>query len=170
MKSAKTKPNSLVHCSIARSIEKMGDSWGLLILRDLGHGLSKYDEIRENLGISPDTLSKRLSMLIEEGMVMKEIYQDNPPRAKYVLTTAGKDFLPVLAMIMTWGNKHASPNGVDTQLVDRKTHKKVTPIVVDAKSGEPIEFAKLCFAGGPANAPGKTKALQERGLPVTAAK
>lgn len=157
-------------CSISRSIDKIGDTWSLLILRDLGQGLSKYDEIRENLEISPATLSKRLSMMVEEGLVAKEIYQDNPLRAKYVLTSMGKDFLPVLAMIMVWGNKYASPNGVDTQLVDKKNHKKVSPIVVDAKSGEPIEFAKLTFAGGPGNSPGKTKILKKRGLPLTAAK
>src|ERR1700761_264289 len=138
-------------CSISRAIEKIGDSWSLLILRDLGQGLAHFDEFQKNLLIAPGVLSKRLAALVAEGLVRKELYQDNPPRAKYVLTKAGEDFLPVLVMIMVWGNEHSSPRGLYTQLVDRKTQKKVSPIVVDAKSGEPLEFGKLTFAGGPAN-------------------
>lgn len=154
-------------CSISRSLDRIGDSWSFLILRDLGQGLSKYDEIRNNLEISPATLSKRLAILVEEGLVVKRIYQDNPPRAEYVLTPMGYDFLPVLAIIMVWGNKYASPNGIDTQLIDEKTHKKVTPVVIDSKTGKPIDFDTLLFAGSPANFPNKTKILKKRGLPVT---
>src|ERR1700761_7133559 len=119
-------------CSISRAIEKIGDSWSLLILRDLGQGLAHFDEFQKNLLIAPGVLSKRLSALVEGGLVRKELYQDNPPRAKYVLTKAGEDFLPVLAMIMAWGNKHSSPDGIDTDLVDKTTLKRVTPVVVDS--------------------------------------
>jgi DNA-binding HxlR family transcriptional regulator len=157
-------------CSISRSIDKIGDSWSLLILRDLSNGLSKYEELKNSLEIPPATLSKRLSALVGEGLLTKEIYQDNPPRAKYVLTDIGKDFLPVLAIIMMWGNKHASPNGIDTQLVDSKTHKKVVPIIVDRETGKEIDFTKIIYAGGPANSPGKIKRLKERGIPLNAAK
>src|ERR1700761_757635 len=136
-------------CSISRAIDKIGDSWSLLILRDLGQGLAHFDEFQKNLLIAPGVLSKRLSTLVQEGLVRKELYQDNPPRAKYVLTKSGEDFLPVLAMIMVWGNKHSSPRGIDSQLVDKITHKQVNPIVVDARTSEPIEFSKLTFAGGP---------------------
>jgi DNA-binding HxlR family transcriptional regulator len=153
-------------CSIARSLEKIGDSWSLLILRDLGQGLSKYDELKESLEISPATLSKRLSILVEEKLVVKVIYQENPLRAKYVLTPIGQEFLPVLAMIMVWGNKYASPNGIDTQLVDETTHRKINPIVVDGNTGKQIEFKKLSFSGGPGNSPGKTKFLIEHGAPL----
>src|ERR1700728_1856312 len=118
-------------CSIGRAIDKIGDPWSLLILRDLGQGFSHFDDFQKNLGIAPGVLSKRLSTLTQEGLIKKELYQDNPPRAKYILTQAGEDFLPVLAVIMTWGNKHSSPNGIDTHLVDRQTHKTVSPIVVD---------------------------------------
>ncbi|WP_020481776.1 winged helix-turn-helix transcriptional regulator [Methylomonas sp. MK1] len=120
-------------CSISRAIDKIGDSWSLLILRDLGQGLTRYEEFRENLEISPATLSKRLSMLVEEGLVVKKIYQDNPLRAQYVLTSMGQDFMPVLAMIMVWGNEYASPNGTDEQLVEKKTRKEISSNVVNAE-------------------------------------
>ncbi len=156
-------------CSIARAIDKIGDSWSLLILRDLGQGLAHFDEFQKDLLIAPGVLSKRLSGLVQAGLVKKVLYQDNPPRAKYVLTESGRDFLPVLAMIMAWGNKHSSPNGVDTQLVDRSSLRKVEPIVVDASTMEPFEFANLTFAGGPANSPEKVKFLTERNMPLAAA-
>ncbi|HEY3855362.1 MAG TPA: helix-turn-helix domain-containing protein [Verrucomicrobiae bacterium] len=159
-----------ISCSIWRAIEKIGDSWSLLILRDLGNGVVHFDEFQKSLGIAPGVLSKRLSALVEGGLVRKEIYQTNPPRAKYVLTEVGEDFLPVLAVFMAWGNKHSSPNGIDTQLVDRETHKKISPIVVDAKTGKPIDFGKIVYAGGPANTPEKIRLLKDRGMPLAAAK
>lgn len=155
-------------CSISRSIDKIGDSWSLLILRDLGNGLSKYEEIKENLEINPSTLSKRLQSLVAEGLVEKVLYQNNPPRAEYKLTPMGHDFLPVLAMIMVWGNKYASPKGIDTQIVDDTTHKKLTPIIVDSKTGKPIDFKKVVYSGGPANTAGKEKFLKARGAPLDA--
>lgn len=155
-------------CSIARAIEKFGDSWSLLILRELGQGFSHFDEFQKNLGIAPGVLSKRLSTLTQAGLLKKELYQDNPPRAKYVLTEAGEDFLPILAVIMSWGNKHSSPNGIDTLLVDRKSHKRVVPIVVDGQTMQPLEFAKIQFAGGPDTPPEKIKILKERNQPLMA--
>jgi DNA-binding HxlR family transcriptional regulator len=169
MNAKKTAKTNRDLCSIARSIDKIGDSWSLLILRDLGVGISHFDEFRKNLEIAPGVLSKRLSTLVEEGLVKKVIYQDNPPRAKYVLTKMGEEFLPVLAMIMVWGNKHASPKGIDTQLVQKETREKVNPIVVDEKTGEPIDFAKLALAGGPANTPRKIEILKKYNMPLTAA-
>jgi DNA-binding HxlR family transcriptional regulator len=155
-----------VLCSIGRAINKIGDPWSLLILRDLGQGISHFDEFQKNLGIAPGVLSKRLSTLTKEGLIQKVLYQNNPPRAKYVLSEAGEDFMPVLAVIMTWGNKHSSPNGIDTELVDRQTHKKVSPIVVNAETGEPIEFSKIQFAGGRDASPAKIKFLKERNQPL----
>ena len=161
---------NLEMCSIARSIDKIGDSWSLLILRDLGQGLSLFDELQKNLHIAPGVLSKRLATLTKEGLVKKELYQDNPPRAKYLLTEAGQDFQPVLVMIMAWGNKYCSPNGIDTQLVDGKTHRKITPLVIDAKTKRPLEFKRLIYSGGPGASAEKNKILKERNIPVVPAK
>ena len=77
--------------------------------------------------------------------------------------------LPVLAMIMVWGNKYASPNGIDTQLVDDATYERLIPVVVDSRTGKPIDFTKIAYAGGPANSPGKAERLKARGVPLDAA-
>ena len=161
--SEKTKE---VVCSIERAIDTIGDSWSLLIMRDLGQGLSHFDEFQKNLGIAPGVLSKRLTGLVAGRLVEKVIYQTNPPRAKYVLTEGGRDFLPVLAALMVWGNKYCSPKGVDTELVDSKTHKKISPALVDVRTGKNIDFSQTVYVGGPANSPKKAKYLTDKGLPL----
>jgi DNA-binding HxlR family transcriptional regulator len=166
----KSENNKEIVCSIERAIDSIGDSWSLLILRDLGTGLSHFDEFQKNLGIAPGVLSKRLSGLVERGLVSKVIYQTNPPRAKYVLTEGGRDFLPVLAALMVWGNKYCSPKGIDTELVDAKTYKKITPALVDSGTGKPIDFSTSVYVGGPGNSPAKAKYLKDRGLPLVPAK
>ena len=158
--------NQEIVCSIERAIETIGDSWSLLIMRDLGQGLSHFDEFQKNLGIAPGVLSKRLTGLVGRGLVEKVIYQTNPPRAKYVLTESGRDFLPVLAALMVWGNKYCSPGGIDTELVDSKTHKKISPSLVDARTGKSIDFSQTVYVGGPANSPSKAKYLIKKGLPL----
>lgn len=75
----------------------------------------------------------------------------------------------MLVMIMAWGNKYCSPNGVDTQLVDCKTHKKITPLVIDAKTKQPLKFTKLVYSGGPAASAEKNKILKERNIPLVPA-
>src|SRR3954454_18979317 len=93
-------------CPIARSLAFLGDAWATLILRDANAGLTRFDQFRKSLGIAPTMLAKRLATLTEEKLLEKRQYSDHPPREEYVLTDAGRDFLPVLFMIGEWGRKH----------------------------------------------------------------
>lgn len=96
-------------CPIARSLEKVGEWWSILILRDAYRGKTRFDEFQKNLGIGTNTLTRRLNQLVEEGMFERRQYSDRPPRFEYVLTDAGRDFQPVLEAFIAWGNKHALP-------------------------------------------------------------
>ena len=89
-------------CLIARSLALVGDAWSMLILRDAHAGLTRFDDFRKSLGIAPTMLTGRLSSLTEEGLLEKRRYSDRPPRDEYVLTEAGRDFLPVLFAIGAW--------------------------------------------------------------------
>ncbi len=93
-------------CPIARSIAVAGDAWCLLILRDAHAGLTRFDQFRKNLGIAPTMLTRRLATLTEEGVLEKRCYSERPPREEYLLTAAGRDFLPVLFMIGEWGRRY----------------------------------------------------------------
>ncbi len=124
-------------CPIARSLNCVGDTWSLLILRDALAGLTRFDQFRKSLGIAPTMLTRRLATLTEEGLLEKHLYSERPPREEYVLTTAGQDFLPILVMIGAWGRKYRSMGGV-TQLIDDESGQEIQPIVVDAVTGATI--------------------------------
>ncbi len=123
-------------CPIARSLACMGDAWSILILRDAASGLTRFDQFRTSLGIAPSILTRRLAVLTEEGLLEKRRYSERPPRDEYVLTDAGRDFLPVLAMIGAWGRKHRG-TGM-TRYVDAETGKQVEPVAIDSVTGARI--------------------------------
>ena len=124
-------------CLIARSLALVGDSWSMLILRDAHAGLTRFDEFRKSLGIVPTILTRRLAALTEDGLLEKRRYLERPPRDEYVLTEAGRDFLPVLFAIGAWGRKHRNADGV-TRFFDAETGTEIDPITIDRATGAPI--------------------------------
>lgn len=124
-------------CPIARSLAFLGDAWSMLILRDAHAGLTRFDQFRQSLGIAPTMLTKRLATLTEEGLLNKRRYSERPPRDEYVLTTAGKDFLPVLFMIGTWGRKHRG-EGKLTRFFDAEAGTEIQPVAIDKATGAEI--------------------------------
>lgn len=95
-------------CSVARSADVLGDAWTLVILRDSFHGVTKFDDFQKSLGIARNTLSDRLRGLVQAGILVKEFYQDNPPRYEYLLTEMGHDLFPAIAAILAWGDRWLS--------------------------------------------------------------
>src|SRR5262245_32666310 len=93
-------------CPIARSLERVGEWWSMLILRDAFHGMTRFDEFQTSLGIAPNMLTRRLNALVEAGLLERRRYSERPPRDEYVLTERGRDFRPVLITLLAWGNKH----------------------------------------------------------------
>lgn len=124
-------------CPIGRGVASVGDAWSLLILRDASLGLTRFDEFRKSLGIAPTILTRRLATLTEEGLLEKRRYSERPPRDEYLLTEAGRDFLPVLFMIGAWGRKHRG-KGRLTQFLDAETGEEIQPVAVDAVTGARI--------------------------------
>ena len=124
-------------CPIARSLACVGDAWSMLILRDASGGLTRFDQFRKSLCIAPTILTRRLAVLTKEGLLEKQRYSERPPRDEYVLTAAGRDFLPVLVMIGAWGRKYRG-KGRLTRLIDEVTGKEIQPVVVDVVSGKKL--------------------------------
>ncbi|WFU89707.1 helix-turn-helix domain-containing protein [Rhizobium sp. CC1099] len=124
-------------CPIARGLALVGDAWSILILRDANAGLTRFDEFRKSLGIAPTILTRRLAMLAEEGLLEKRRYLERPPREEYVLTAAGRDFLPVLFMIGAWGRKHRG-GGKLTRFLDAETGTEIEPVAVDGVTNAKI--------------------------------
>ena len=139
-----------MQCPIARSLERVGEWWSILILRDASLGLRRFDEFQESLGIASNILTRRLKALVEAGLLERRRYSERPPRDEYVLTKAGRDFRPVLWALLTWGNKHFAPEGASVVIVDSKTGARADPVLVDGKSGRPLVEPDFRSAAGPA--------------------
>jgi DNA-binding HxlR family transcriptional regulator len=124
-------------CPIARSLALLGDAWSILILRDANAGLTRFEQFKKSLGIAPTMLTKRLETLTENNLLEKRRYSERPPRDEYILTEAGRDYLPVLFMIGAWGRKHGG-EGKLIRFVDSETGIDIKPIAIDAVTGAEI--------------------------------
>jgi len=139
-----------LQCPIARSLERVGEWWSILILRDAFLGLKRFDEFQKDLGIAPNMLTRRLNGLVESGLFEKRRYSEKPPRYEYVLTERGRDFRPVLWALLAWGNKHFAPEGPSVIVVDAKTGQPADPVLVDRATGKPLSPPEFRTAAGPA--------------------
>jgi DNA-binding HxlR family transcriptional regulator len=137
-------------CPIARSLERVGEWWSILILRDALAGMTRFEEFQDSLGIAPNMLTKRLNALVEAGLLERHPYSERPPRHEYRLTERGRDFRPVLLAMLAWGNRHFAPEGASVQIVDARTGAPVDPVLVDRASGRPIAAPDFTLAPGPA--------------------
>jgi DNA-binding HxlR family transcriptional regulator len=146
-------------CPIGRTVERIGDAWSLMILRDAFHGLTRFDEFRKSLGVAPNVLTQRLAKLVAAGLLERIRYSERPPRYEYVLSEMGRDFWPVLIAMMEFGNRHFAKEGLANRLVDADTGQMARPVITDAESGRPLDIRAYKFAAGPAASPGMQKRM-----------
>jgi DNA-binding HxlR family transcriptional regulator len=146
----KRKSLGNMQCPIARSLERVGEWWSILILRDAFLGLTRFDQFQKSLEIAPNILSRRLNALVEAGLLERRRYSEHPPRDEYVLTERGQDFRPVLWSLIAWGNRHFAPEGPSVQVVDAETGAPADPVLVDRKSGRLLTGPDFDSAAGPA--------------------
>jgi DNA-binding HxlR family transcriptional regulator len=128
-----------MQCPIARGLERVGEWWTILILRDAFRGMSRFDEFRDSLGIAPTMLTKRLNGLVETGLLARQRYSDHPPRDEYVLTEMGRDFRPVLLAMMAFGNRHFPPDRQIVRIVNQNNGQPVDPVLVDPATGMRVD-------------------------------
>ncbi|MET4157127.1 helix-turn-helix domain-containing protein [Agromyces sp. PvR057] len=134
-----TPAPSLQRCSIARTLDVLGQKWSLLIVREAMWGRTRFAEFRTRLGIAPDILADRLARLIEAGVLERRPYRDEGERERdeYVLTDAGRALTPVLAAMVGWGDEFR-PTGFGPASVytSRTTGEPVRLAFVDASGVE----------------------------------
>jgi DNA-binding HxlR family transcriptional regulator len=137
-------------CSVARAVAVFGDAWTLMILRDCMHGVTRFDEFQKSLQIARNTLSDRLSGLVDAGVLTKQFYQDNPPRYEYLLTEMGRDLFPVVSAMLAWGDKWLDEGeGAPVRLHHETCGHDIEPRVVCGHCGKPIVAAEVQFCVGP---------------------
>jgi DNA-binding HxlR family transcriptional regulator len=94
-------------CNVAHALQAIGDEWSVLVLRDISHGMHRYDELRDSLRISPTVLSRRLATLTASGILERVQYSIRPPRFEYRLTPAGRELDVIVHALDHWGYDHA---------------------------------------------------------------
>ncbi|RZQ63435.1 winged helix-turn-helix transcriptional regulator [Amycolatopsis suaedae] len=92
-------------CSIARTLDVIGEPWSPLILRDVYVGISRFEQIQQDLGISRKVLTERLKWLVTAGILERKEYSSRPPRHEYVLTTKGAELCDLLMVMVRWGDR-----------------------------------------------------------------
>src|SRR3954471_9841647 len=93
-------------CSIARSLEIVGERWTLLVLREAFLGTRRFDDFQRSLGIARNVLTERLARLVDEGVLEGRRYQERPERYEYRLTEKGIELWPVMVHLLQWGDHH----------------------------------------------------------------
>jgi DNA-binding HxlR family transcriptional regulator len=135
-------------CPIATSLDIIGDRWTLLILRDVLDGFTRFDEFEANLGIAPNTLSRRLAHLVDAGLLVRNQYTARPPRQEYFPTDRCRELGPVLVSLYAWGVRHQQANE-RTMILVRADGTEIEPVVIDRRTGRPLG-SDAHFAPGPA--------------------
>lgn len=136
-------------CSIARTLELVGDRWTLLIVRDALRGVRRFDDFRTKLGLAQNVLSDRLSRLTEAGVLERHRYQERPDRYEYHLTQQGKDLWPALMSMLLWGDRYLAPDGPPLLVTHRDCGGRLTEHLTCAECGASLGYGDVETAPGP---------------------
>src|SRR5262249_28230372 len=137
-------------CPIARSLDRVGEWWSMLIMRDALFGLSRFDEFQKSLGIAPNMLARRLNTLVEAGLLERRRYRLQPRRAESRLPQRGGGFRSFLMALRALGIRHFAPEGTRVPLLDAQTGVGAEPIIVDRATGRPVREPEFASVAGPA--------------------
>lgn len=136
-------------CSVARTLEIVGDRWTMLVLRDVFLGLRRFDDVQRDLGIARNVLSDRLGRLVEGGILERRRYQERPERFEYRLTDKGLDLWPALMALMRWGDEHAAEDGPPRLIEHRGCGGGLTDHLTCDRCGAPLSARDVTSRPGP---------------------
>jgi DNA-binding HxlR family transcriptional regulator len=138
-----------VACSIARATDLFADAWTALIMRDVLVGITRFDDLANDLRISRKVLTARLTRLVEEGVLTRERYQQHPPREHYVPTEKGKELFPVLLALMHWGDRWYGHDGPPVRIRHLECGHDTTAIAACAHCQRPLTIDNTTQLPGP---------------------
>jgi len=125
------EPDYAQACSIASTVDVIGDRWSLLVLRNIFRGRRRFSEIQTDLGIAKNLLAGRLTKLLDHGVIERVPYQERPTRYDYRLTPKGADLSTALIALMGWGDRWYADGGAPT-------------ILIHESCGEPLKQSVRC--------------------------
>ena len=148
-------------CSIARTLNLIGEWWTPLILRDIFLGVRRFEALLKNIGISRNILTDRLETLVANDILERKLYQENPARYEYVLTERGEDLFPILMTVMAWGDKWLNKDGVPTELVHLDCGKVTAPRVSCSRCGKELTRRNVRAQPGPGGSQAYWEAIKK---------
>lgn len=136
-------------CSIASTLEVVGERWTLLIVREVMLGVHRFDEFQADLGIARNILQARLQRLVAAGILERRRYQEHPERHGYHLTDVGRDLWPVIVSLMQWGDTHAPrAGGPPVRLEHRDCGGEVDSHRICSRCGARLSIADVLGIAG----------------------
>lgn len=145
----KYKSYDYMNCSIAKTLDVIGERWTLLILRDAFAGVHKFSKFQEQLGISRNILTARLNRLVDEG-IFEKVSKVEGGHAEYHLTKKGYDLQPVLLSLAQWGEQYKpNPNGQRTYFIEHKTKQPIRRMEPTSQDGRPLKHDEVIAVAGP---------------------
>jgi len=143
-------------CSIARTLEVAGEPWSPLILRDVWLGITRFDDIQRDLGISRKVLTERLRWLVAQGVLEQRPYSERPPRHDYVLTQKGLELCDVLLAMTAWGDRWTAGEAGPPALLRHRTCGELTRAELRCgRCGEPLHASGVDVEIGPGARPAR---------------
>ncbi len=136
--------------SVGRALELVGERWTLLILRESFFGVQRFGQLARNLNIPRPTLSSRLRMLVDAGLLDRVPYSQDPERHEYRLTDAGRELFGAIVVLMQWGDHHLpTPDGPPIVLRHNICGETIDPRLICAHCGDEITARNVTPEAGP---------------------
>src|SRR5438552_1922476 len=142
-----------MRCSVARTLDVIGEWWTMLIMRDAFKGVTRFEDFHRNLGIARTVLSTRLDRLVEAGIFVRRQYSDHPPRSEYVLTEKGRDLFPVLVTLTQWGDRWAADDGPPRSRGSPSSAPRLPPATPSARRVASSPLAWCWLSRPPSSSP-----------------
>jgi DNA-binding HxlR family transcriptional regulator len=155
-------------CSIARTLDIVGEKWALLAIREVFLGNRRFDEMVRHTGAPRDTLAARLRTLTGAGILERRPYSEHPARFEYYLTDAGRDLYPVIVTLMRWGDQYLAGDDGPPQVILHHCGHELTAQVICQACGEPLrprDTRPLAPSAAPAAPPAQGTPLA-KGMPL----
>jgi DNA-binding HxlR family transcriptional regulator len=155
-----------MNCSIARTLDIVGEWWSLLIVRDAFLGVTKFDDFQARLAISRNILTQRLNHLVDNEILQRVPYQAHPPRFEYHLTEKGRDLCHVITALRQWGDRWAAPDGEPLKVRHNNCGHASKAVLVCSHCGDRLELKDVTAFPGPGSVPGDYDRTRLEGQPT----
>ncbi len=139
-------------CSIARTLEVIGDRWTLLVIRDAFLGLHRFEDFQKSLGVARNVLTDRLNRLVDEGILRRRRYQERPERFEYRLTRKGVDLWPMIMTTLKWGDRYVAPEGKSRLILHKDCGGEIDERLHCSRCGSELGPTDVYVEPGPAAA------------------